>query len=55
MIFTLYNDQMQKQMQLPKQSEKLERELQTTVKKGKRPVALFVDEAHDLNGHTLSA
>lgn len=23
------------------------------MKKGKRPVALFVDEAHDLNGHTL--
>jgi hypothetical protein len=22
------------------------------VKKGKRPVALFVDEAYDLNGHT---
>jgi type II secretory pathway predicted ATPase ExeA len=24
------------------------------VKKNKRPVALFVDEAHDLNGHTLT-
>ncbi len=23
------------------------------MKKGKRPVALFVDETHDLNGHTL--
>ncbi|NWB93238.1 hypothetical protein HX776_06070 [Pseudomonas agarici] len=24
------------------------------MKKNKRPVALFVDEAHDLNGHTLT-
>ena len=24
------------------------------VKKGKRPIVLFVDEAHDLNGHTLT-
>jgi type II secretory pathway predicted ATPase ExeA len=24
------------------------------VSKNKRPVALFVDEAHDLNGHTLT-
>jgi type II secretory pathway predicted ATPase ExeA len=24
------------------------------VKKSKRPVALFIDEAHDLNGHTLT-
>jgi type II secretory pathway predicted ATPase ExeA len=34
--------------------ERRERELQELVKKGKRPVALFVDEAHDLNDHTLS-
>lgn len=27
---------------------------QELVKKGKRPVALFVDEAHDLNGNTLT-
>jgi type II secretory pathway predicted ATPase ExeA len=42
-----------KQVQIPKQGERRERELQELVKKGKRPVALFVDEAHDLNGHTL--
>ncbi len=40
-------------VQIPKQGERRERELQKLVKKGKRPVALFVDEAHDLNGHTL--
>jgi type II secretory pathway predicted ATPase ExeA len=54
LISTLYYDLSQdKQVQIPKQSEKRERELQEIVKKGKRPVALFVDEAHDLNGHTL--
>lgn len=42
-----------KAVQFPKQGERRERELQELVKKGKRPVALFVDEAHDLNGHTL--
>lgn len=41
-------------MQIPKQGERRERELQELVKKGKRPVALFVDEAHDLNGNTLT-
>lgn len=33
--------------------ERRERELQERVKRGKRSVALFADEAHDLNGHTL--
>ena len=42
-----------KQMQIPKQGERRERQLQELVKKGKRPIVLFVDEAHDLNGHTL--
>jgi hypothetical protein len=40
-------------VQIPKQGERRDRELQDLVKKGKRPVALFIDEAHDLNGHTL--
>ncbi|NGZ85058.1 hypothetical protein [Duganella aceris] len=40
-------------MQIPKQEERRERELQELVKKGKRPAAMFIDEAHDLNGHTL--
>ncbi|NKR33836.1 ExeA family protein [Klebsiella variicola] len=43
-----------RQVQIPKQGERRERELQELVKKGKRPVALFVDEAHDLNGNTLT-
>ncbi len=43
-----------KQVQIPKQGERRERQLQELVKKGKRPIVLFVDEAHDLNGHTLT-
>jgi len=42
-----------KLVQIPKQGEQLERELQELVKKRKRPVALFVDEAHDLTGRIL--
>lgn len=43
-----------RQVQIPKQGERREHELQELVKKGKRPVVLFVDEAHDLNGNTLT-
>jgi type II secretory pathway predicted ATPase ExeA len=43
-----------KQVRIPTQGEKRERELRELVKKSKRPVALFVDEAHDLNAHTLT-
>lgn len=54
LINALFYDLTQdKVVQIPKQGERRERELQKLVKKGKRPVALFVDEAHDLNGHTL--
>jgi type II secretory pathway predicted ATPase ExeA len=54
LISALYYDLSQdKQVQIPKQGERRDRELQELVKKGKRPVALFIDEAHDLNGHTL--
>jgi type II secretory pathway predicted ATPase ExeA len=54
LITALFYDLAQdKVVQIPKQGEKRERELQELVKKGKRPIALFVDEAHDLNGHTL--
>nr|WP_263485559.1 AAA family ATPase [Pectobacterium versatile] len=56
LISALFYDLTQdKQVQIPKQGERRERELQELVKKGKRPVALFVDEAHDLNGHTQRA
>lgn len=54
LINALFYDLTQdKVVQIPKQGERRERELQKLIKKGKRPVALFVDEAHDLNGHTL--
>ena len=43
-----------KQVRIPTQGEKRERELRELVKKSKRPVAMFVDEAHDLNAHTLT-
>jgi len=43
-----------RQVQIPKQGERRERQLQELVKKGKRPIVLFVDEAHDLNAHTLT-
>jgi type II secretory pathway predicted ATPase ExeA len=50
LISALYYDLSQdRQVQLPKQGERRERELQELVKKGKRPVALFIDEAHDLS------
>lgn len=55
LINALFYDLAQdKQVQIPKQGERRERELQEPVKKDKRPVALFVDEAHDLNGNTLT-
>jgi hypothetical protein len=54
LITALYYDLAQdKLIQIPKQNERRDRELQELLKKGKRPVALFIDEAHDLNGHTL--
>jgi type II secretory pathway predicted ATPase ExeA len=42
-----------KKIQIPK-GEQRERELRELVRKNKRPVVLFVDEAHDLNSHTLT-
>lgn len=54
LITALYYDLAQdKLIQIPTQNERRDRELQELVKKGKRPVALFIDAAHDLNGHTL--
>ncbi|MEQ1975965.1 AAA family ATPase, partial [Xenorhabdus sp. SGI240] len=55
LISALFYDLTQdKLVQIPKQGERRERELQELVRKGKRTVALFVDEAHDINGHTLT-
>ena len=49
-----YDLSTEKQVCIPTQGEKRERDLRELVRKNKRPVALFVDEAHDLNGHTLT-
>ena len=54
LITALFYDLAQdKLVQIPVQGERREREPQELVKKEKRPEALFVVEAHDLNGHTL--
>jgi type II secretory pathway predicted ATPase ExeA len=42
-----------KNIRIPTQAEKRERELCALIKNNKRPVVLFVDEAHDLNLTTL--
>lgn len=49
-----YDLSTEKQVRIPTQGEKRERDLRELVRKNKRPVALFVDEAHDLNGNTLT-
>lgn len=43
-----------KEIKIPNQGEKRERELRDLIRKGKKPVALFVDEAHDLHYSTLT-
>lgn len=43
-----------KDVRIPGQGEKRERELRDLIKKGKKPVVLFVDEAHDLHSTTLT-
>jgi len=43
-----------KEVKIPSFGEKRERELRALVKKGKKPVVLFVDEAHDLHFSTLT-
>ena len=48
-----YDLSTEKQVKIPS-GEKRERELRELVRKNKKPVALFVDEAHDLNRHTLT-
>jgi type II secretory pathway predicted ATPase ExeA len=43
-----------KNFQIPPQGEKRERDLRELVRKSKRTVALFIDEAHDLSSQTLT-
>lgn len=49
-----YDLSREKEPKIPTQGEKRERELQKLVARGNKPVALFVDEAHDLHAKTLN-
>jgi len=48
-----YDLSTEKMIKIPSQTEKCIRNLRELLRKIKKPVALFVDEAHDLNGNTL--
>lgn len=48
-----YDLSREKEPKIPTQGEKRERELQKLVARTGKPVALFIDEAHDLHGKTL--
>jgi type II secretory pathway predicted ATPase ExeA len=48
-----YDLSTEKNVRIPTGVERREREFLDLLKKNKRPVVLFIDEAHDLNGHTL--
>lgn len=50
-----YDLSTEKVVSIPSQSERRERDLQELFRKAKRPVALFVDDAHDLHPKTLTA
>jgi type II secretory pathway predicted ATPase ExeA len=55
LIEALYYDLSAKdRVKIPKKIEDRDRQLQELIVKGKKPVVLLVDEAHDLNGHTLT-
>lgn len=41
-------------MKVPTRAERRERLLQEAIKAAKKPVVLFIDEAHDLHGNTLN-
>lgn len=41
-------------IKVPTQPERRERLLQEAVRKAKKPIEIFIDEAHDLHGHTLN-
>jgi type II secretory pathway predicted ATPase ExeA len=54
LMSALYYDlSSERKVRIPPKIEQRDRGLQELLKKNKRPVALFVDEAHDLNGNTL--
>jgi len=45
----------EKEPWIPSQGERRERELRDLIRKGRKPVALFIDEAHDLHPKTLNS
>ena len=49
-----YDLSTEKKLKIPSQGEKRERQLRELIYKGKKPVALFIDEAHDLYSSTLT-
>ena len=51
LFFDLATD---KDFKMPAQAEKRERALRDLIRKREKPVALFIDEAHDLHGRTLT-
>jgi type II secretory pathway predicted ATPase ExeA len=50
-----YDLSTEKTVTISSQSERRERDLQELFRKAKRPVALFIDDAHDLHPKTLTA
>lgn len=53
MLALFYDLSTDKGLKIPTQPEKQERALQALVKKRRKPIALFIDEAHDLHSKTL--
>lgn len=53
MTALFYDLATQKDFKIPTQSEKRERVLHELIGKSKKPIALFIDEAHDLHKNTL--
>lgn len=50
-----YDLSTEKAVKIPSDSEKRARELQALFRKAKKPVALFIDDAHDLHPKTLTS
>ncbi len=55
LIMALFYDlSTERDVKIPTQTEKRERQLLDLIKRRQRPIALFVDEAHDLHSKTLT-
>jgi type II secretory pathway predicted ATPase ExeA len=50
-----YDLSTEKTVAIPSQSERRERDLQELFRRARKPVALFIDDAHDLHPRTLTA